>query len=420
MTPGESLVTTGVAVRPAEPGDEVAGVAPRWVATPETTGEAALVMRAAADHGLAVTPVGGGTKLSWGHPPARCDLVLDTRRLARVLEHEAGDLVARVQAGITADALAAALGAAGQRLALDFTTGGSTVGGALATAAAGPGRLRHGTARDLLIGVTVVLADGTVARAGGKVVKNVAGYDLGKLFTGSLGTLGLITEATFRLHPLPTARAWITATSPGPGVVAAVARLATSPLEPSAIELDSPGVRAPVTVAALVEGVAAGERAEDAARLLGDTARISADPPAWWGRLPGQAAPGAGPAGYLLELRVPPAAAVTAPAAAGRAAGAAGLDAHIRGSAATCVLYAALPPDTPPGAAEIFVTSLRTELSAAGGRLVVWTAPPEAARIDRFGPVGSAALMRRVKERFDPEGRMSPGRLTGGAARAGA
>ncbi|GII60457.1 glycolate oxidase [Sphaerisporangium krabiense] len=415
MTPGEALVTTGVAVRPAEPGDEVAGVAPRWVATPESTGEAALVMRAAADHGLAVTPVGGGTKLSWGHAPARCDLVLDTRRMARVLEHEAGDLVARVQAGITADALAAALGAAGQRLALDFTAGGSTVGGALATAAAGPGRLRYGTARDLLIGVTVVLADGTVARAGGKVVKNVAGYDLGKLFTGSLGTLGLITEATFRLHPLPAARAWITATSPGIGILTSVARLAASPLEPSAIELDRPGVRGPVTVAALVEGVAAGERAEAAAALLGDTARISADPPAWWGQLPGERT-----AGYLMELRVPPASAVNALAAAERAAGAAELDARIRGSAATCVLYAALPADTPPGAAEIFVTSLRTELSAGGGRLVVWTAPPEAVRIDRFGPVGSAALMRRVKERFDPEGRMSPGRLTGGTARAGA
>ena len=136
----------------------------------------------------------------------------------QVLEHAAGDLVVAVQAGIRLDELAKVLATAGQRLAIDSpaSAGGSsgTVGGLIATGAAGPLRYRYGSPRDLMIGITVVRADGTVAKSGGKVVKNVAGYDIGKLFAGSLGTLGLITEATFRLHPLPEAAAWITLDCP--------------------------------------------------------------------------------------------------------------------------------------------------------------------------------------------------------------
>ena len=121
-----------------------------------------------------------------------------------------GDLVARVQAGARMGDVAAALARAGQEIALDVPAGAS-VGGVVGSGLAGPRRLRYGTPRDLLIGISIVRADGTVAKSGGKVVKNVAGYDLGKLFAGSAGTLGLITEAIFRLHPLPAARAWVTA-----------------------------------------------------------------------------------------------------------------------------------------------------------------------------------------------------------------
>src|SRR5581483_2281507 len=196
-------------VRAAGPDDAVDGVLPRYVARPAALDEASAVLRAAAADGLATVPRGAGTRLAWGSPPARCDLVIDTRLMNRVLEHAAGDLVVRVQAGVGLDQLALVLGEADQRLALDppaaATTGDAqetgTVGGMLATGAAGPLRFRYGTPRDLLIGITVVRADGTVASSGGKVVKNVAGYDLGKLFAGSYGTLGLIGEAAFRLHP---------------------------------------------------------------------------------------------------------------------------------------------------------------------------------------------------------------------------
>lgn len=253
---------TGVAGRAATADDAVGGVLPRWVALPESTEEISAVLRACAERDLAVVPVGGGTKLHWGAPPERCDVLLDLCCMNDVVEHAAGDLVVRAQAGLAMSALAEHLAEAGQELALDppMAAEGATVGGTLATAVAGPRAFRYGTARDLLIGITVVLADGTIAKAGGKVVKNVAGYDLGKLFTGSYGTLGVIAEATFRLHPLPADRRWIVARSPRAEVGALALALAASQAEPSAVEIDAEGAEAEVAV--LVEGSAAGQRAE--------------------------------------------------------------------------------------------------------------------------------------------------------------
>ena len=190
--------------------DVVGGIVPAFVVAPGSTDEAAAVLRAAAEHELAVVARGAGGRLGWGVPPSRCDLMIDMSRMSSVVEHSAGDLVARVQAGARMGDVAAALARDGQEIALDVPDQ-ATVGGVVASGLAGPRRLRYGTPRDLLIGITIVRADGTVARSGGKVVKNVAGYDLGKLLAGSAGTLALITDATFRLHPLPAARAYVTA-----------------------------------------------------------------------------------------------------------------------------------------------------------------------------------------------------------------
>src|SRR6266566_2265966 len=226
-----ALAAACPATRAAGGGDAVAGVTPRYAASPASVTEASAVMRAADEQGLAVVARGSGSRLDWGAPPRRCDLVVDTLRLDQVVEHAAGDLVARIQAGAGMRRLGEVLAAAGQQLALDPAPGDGpagqgpaggepastgTVGGTLATGTAGPRRLRYGTPRDLVIGITVVRADGTVASSGGKVVKNVAGYDLGKLFAGSYGTLGLIVEAVFRLHPLPTAAAYTTVDVAGP------------------------------------------------------------------------------------------------------------------------------------------------------------------------------------------------------------
>ncbi len=460
--------------RPGEPGDAVAGVVPSYVASPATVAEAAAVMRVAAERGLAVVPRGAGTKLLWGLPPERCDLVVDTRGLGRVIEHAAGDLVVRVEAGLPLDALRETLASANQQLALDSPLPGATVGGALATGTGGPRRFLYGSARDLLIGITVVRADGVVAHSGGKVVKNVAGYDLGKLFTGSYGTLGLIVEAAFRLHPLPAAAAYITAAAPdAERALEMVQAVLHSPLAPAAIELDGPD---PITVTVLLEGVPEGvrPRAEAARELIGG--RIAAAPPAWWGTLPscaaagaanaafpapgdaprpnagaagtnaaGTALGGAAPADPAGEGQAPgdavrgeamPAALrgsspgdaasaeVAAGAVAGRGSGGEVLaevrakptaltgllavvgevpGAQIRGSAGRGVWHVALPAG---GAAEALARLRRHGTAAV-------LAAPAGLDVDRWGPP-ALPLMRRVKDQFDPDHRLSPGRFAGG------
>ncbi|MFE3449180.1 FAD-binding oxidoreductase [Nonomuraea sp. NPDC059194] len=385
---------SGATVRQAGPDDEVAGVRPRWVALPESTEEVAAVLRSAAEQDLAVVPVGGGSKLHWGPPPERCDVLLDTCCLNQVVEHASGDLVVKVQAGVTMDALAAALATRGQELALDVPVEGATVGGTLATATAGPRSFRYGTARDLLIGITVVLADGTVARSGGKVVKNVAGYDLGKLFTGSHGTLGVIADATFRLHPRAADRRWVTVRQvDDPGSLATV--LAASQAEPAAIEVDRAGDDGRAELAVLVEGTAALPRAQALAALTGGAATIEERPPSWWGVLPDEE--------VLLEVRFPPSRADQVLRAT------LGLGAAVaRGSLASGALWLGgderLVANVPP---------LRERLGELGGRVTVVAAPPYQG-VDRWGDISALPLMRRVKERFDPGRRMSPGRFVGG------
>ncbi len=170
---------------------------------PANTQQISEILRFANENHLTVTATGGDTKQSWGNP-VHPKIYLSLTRLNRVLEHPWQDLTCTVQAGCTWQQLQQALAQHGQFVALDpLWPERATVGGILATNDSGAIRHRYGSLRDLVIGMTLVLADGTVARSGGKVVKNVAGYDLCKLVTGSFGTLAVITEATFRLHPLP-------------------------------------------------------------------------------------------------------------------------------------------------------------------------------------------------------------------------
>jgi glycolate oxidase FAD binding subunit len=182
--------------------------------SPANTQQVSEVLRYANENGITVTPAGGATKQSWGNP-TKTDVRLELTRLDRVLEHPWQDLTCTVQAGCTWHKLQQALAIHGQFVALDpLWPERATVGGILATNDSGALRHRYGSLRDLVIGMTLVLADGTIARSGGKVVKNVAGYDLCKLITGSLGTLAIITEATFRLHPLPQHTQTFTVSAP--------------------------------------------------------------------------------------------------------------------------------------------------------------------------------------------------------------
>ena len=409
--------------RPAGAADAVDGVQPEMVVTPATVEEARDALREATARGRRVVCRGGGSKLGWGSPPAGAEVVLDTTALDRVLEHAEGDLIVRAEAGVRLDALQEALSKARQFLALDPPEPGATVGGIVASGASGPRRLRYGTARDLLIGITVVLSDGTTAHGGGKVVKNVAGYDLGKLFTGSFGTLGLIAEVTFRLHPSPDALAGVALEVTDPAVAgAAVQDLVHSQLDPTSLELAWPGPAGPGRLVLVLQGrsPAVAEQAGAAERLLGphgaaellaaDELRRTMDGPdglaarPWWGW---DEAVGVKAACVPTEL---PGVVKDLWAAAGGH----GLEVRLQAHAGVGVTYAALR-----GGAEALaeaVEEARGRLGRRGGRLLVLEAPLEVKRrADVWGPVGDAlALMRRVKERFDPAGTMSPGRFVGG------
>ena len=405
-----ALVRDGL-VRAAGAPDAIDGVPARFVAAPACTEQAAEVLRAAAGQRLAVVFRGAGTRQAWAAPPQRLDLVLDTTRLTGVVEHAAGDLIAVVRAGTPLADLAAAFAPAGQQLALDTPLPGSTVGGVVATNASGPRRMAYGTVRDLLIGVTVVRADGVVAHAGGKVVKNVAGYDLGKLITGSYGTLGLITECVFRLHPLPRQSAYLRWVAPD---VVTAARLAAtvrgSQVVPSAVEIDAPaGGGCVVTV--LIEGTPQGVagRAAQVAALLGDATDSGTQPPGGWGGYPWRS----GDVGLKLTgaLSAVPALLAATRAAADRR----GVALSVRGSAGVGVCYAGLPGDTDPAVAAGLIGELRAAAADATGHAVVLTAAPAVRQlVDLWGPVGGLDLMRRVKRQFDPEHRLAPGRFVGG------
>ncbi len=179
------------------------GHSPMTVVVPEDRDQVASVIRWAAAGGVTVFPRGGGTKIALGNPPDAVGLVLDLSRVSRVIDYQPGDMTATVEAGITIEELQRELAVAGQFVPLESPLHGrATVGGTLATALAGPMAHAYGPPRDWLIGIGVVGADGVATKAGGRVVKNVTGYDLNRLYTGSLGTLGVIVEASFKVSPL--------------------------------------------------------------------------------------------------------------------------------------------------------------------------------------------------------------------------
>jgi len=394
------------------------------VVEPGTVAEVGAVMALAQRQRWRACPRGSGSKLDWGTAPYDCDLVVCTTRLNRLLEHAADDLIVRVEAGITLDALQRALAASGQMLALNPPGAGATIGGILATNASGYRRQRYGTARDLIIGITVVLADGTVAKAGGKVVKNVAGYDLSKLFTGSLGTLGIIVEAAFRLHPRASERRTVILPLQSPVDAAAAIqtlRGSRASLVYDALELQ--WTAAGGRLVALFEGTEPGvvAQANEALALLasiGPAQVVTGEQEdALWNALdrwPWQQ-PAAGDLQIGVKVTVPPAAAGAALQAMLQFADAYGASHEVVCHAGVGVLLLGAGAGSPEPLAGL-ISALRDFVAGDGGSVVVLSTPSEVTlAVDRWGPVADALpLMHRVKNEFDPLGLLNPGRYVGG------
>ncbi len=378
--------------------------------TPQSAADAAELLRACADEGTAVRIAGAGTK-TWGHPGAGCGLELRTAGLDAIVEHNAGDFTAIVQPGVSLRELDETLAAAGQMLALDPPLGagdGATVGGAIAAADTGPLRHRYGAPRDLVLGVTVALSDGTVAKAGGKVIKNVAGYDLAKLFSGSFGTLGLICEVAVRLHPRPRSQATATGTTDDPAQLArAASALAHSTLELQSLDVCWDDLRG--AVLARFGGVAAAQQAETARALLeeaGIEAGVAEDDEVLWSaQRAGQRSAEGGAVVRVSGRATQLADACVAAQVAG---------ATLVGRAALGVSWIALPPAAP---GELVTAIARVRKVLAPSPCIVLDAPAYVrSHLDPWDHTEDAALvlMRRVKARFDPTATCNPAIFVGG------
>jgi glycolate oxidase FAD binding subunit len=403
-------------VREAGDGDVVDGISsPSHVVEPGSVEEISAVMKLASREGLAVLPRGGGSKMRWGNPPRELDLVLSTARMDEILEHSPGDQIVRTQAGVKLEDLQSKLGEANQMLALDPPEAGATIGGVVAANTSGPRRFRYGTLRDLIIGITIVLADGTVAKAGGKVVKNVAGYDLAKLFTGSMGTLGVIATANFRLHPRQEAARTVAVEIESPQEAQQAAQaIVHSQVEATAIELHWSGETRMLSI--LLESIPGGieakrEMAEFLLKPFGEPRALEDEEALRLGPLE---IPPAGSDDVVIKVTAPPTELSAVLDALLGAAGRRDVEARITGHAGTGVTYAGLSGDEE--ALLETVEELRDIQGRRGGSVVVREAPLGfKGKMDAWGPGGDyLGLTRRVKEKFDPGSVMVPGRFLGG------
>lgn len=419
----------------------VDGVLPAVVARPGTIDELSALLRVATEAKAAVAPFGGGTKQSLGATPARVDVVASLERMNRLVEHEPADLTASFEAGIRLADANAHLGRTSQWLALDPPHGDrATLGGVLATNASGPSRLRYGTARDLVIGVRVVHADGTVTKGGAKVVKNVTGYDMNKLYIGSLGTLAVIAGVTVKLHPRPIEeRTWVAEMPSLETASGLVAKALDSHLVPTAIEIVSAGAARALPDGAAVPGgrvllaVAFGGIPDEVASqvvTVRDWAAglgvrhdrlLDGEPQAaFWEavrnapmRLAANGRTSAVARASLVVTAVPAFLAAAEAARARRGVADVAATAEAGSGSARVALVGE------PEALAAALGDLR-EVARTGGRnaghLVVESAPASVKEVvDVWGPVGPPLrLMRALKTQFDPEGRLNPGRFVGG------
>jgi glycolate oxidase FAD binding subunit len=433
---GDHIVADGEARRYA-----VDGVLPKVAVSPGSAEEVSAVLAACSQAGAAVAPRGGGSSMGLGGVPQKVDVVLCLARLNRVIDHEPGDMTSTVEAGMVLSQYQARLKGHDQFLALDPPDETrATIGGVLAANIGGTRRIRYGSARDLLIGIRVAHADGTVTKGGAKVVKNVTGYDMNKLYVGSLGTLGVILEATFRLYPIPPAEhTWVAPFPTAAKACEAVAKILDSPLVPSAVELLNASAAVEVgrgsgvalgpgdgLLAVAVASVAEAVQAQlDRARKMGREAGggegliLNGETHENFWAAVRNFRYGDGP-GMVLKAGVLIDKVAEAVTQGELVAAKQGLSVAVVSEAGTGIVRYFLRAE---GAGSDRLTRLadavaplRAFATDAKGSLVVLDAPPEVkARVDVWGPVGEVfSLMRGLKEQFDPGRVLNPGRFVGG------
>ncbi len=408
----------------------VDGIRPGTVARPETPEETAALLVAAGDAGAGVLPRGAGTHQHLGGLPSRADLVVDTTLLVGITDYTPADYVVAIRAGTPLRDLTSELGRHNQWLPIDPPGAGrATIGGIIAANRNGPRRLLWGSIRDILIGIRVALPTGEVIKAGGKVVKNVAGYDLTKLFIGSFGAFGVITEATFKISPRPSESLTVFVTVPDlDGAHAVTTAVMRSYLLPSALEAVNPpalrrlalaaGLREPPAgtwgVVLLAEGMTESlARHTTEMRTLVDgrgQMEVLQGPghDALWNAVAEFQSPSSHPGGVVCRAGGPLARwadVVQGLDASGAIAGPVEILVH----AGLGLLYCACAPESGTRLAD----ALGRAAAEIGGYAVVEVAPPgQKAGLPLWGtPPGGLDLMRRLREKFDPRGIMIPGRL---------
>lgn len=395
------------------------------VAYPKTQTELAQVIACAHENQWRILPCGCGSKLSWGGLPQGIDLIVSTERLNRLIDHAAGDLTVTVEAGMRFSHLQAILAKENQFLALDPTYDSeATIGGIVASAAAGSLRHRYGGVRDMCLGISFVRADGQIVKAGGQVVKNVAGYDLMKLFTGSFGTLGIISQVTLRLYPLPEASKTVLFTGAADAIAQARTILLGSTLTPTAVDLLS--ARMLGSFDRHVLGLAVRFQTlqqsidQQAARLLEVAQALDlkqetffdAKEASFWSQVQAQFwQPKPGDHPILCKIGILPSKVVATLTAIEHFSHQQKLPCmsliHVGSGLGILRINSAGDAQATLG--------LRSLMEQAGGFLTVLEAPTTLKQqLDVWGYTGNALeLMRKIKQQFDPQNLLSPNRFVG-------
>lgn len=406
------------------------GSFPEWGVAPGTAAELAAVVACARKHHAPLLPYGAASKIHWGGLVRGAKLMVSTQRLNRLIEHAVGDMTVTVEAGMPFGQLQALLQAKGQFLALDPAySDRATIGGILATRDTGSLRHRYGGVRDLGLGLSFVRADGELVKAGGRVVKNVAGYDLMKLLTGSFGTLGILTQVTLRLYPHPETSRTLLVTGTAGAIAQATQTLLANSLTPTAIDLLSPQILAGLNCSAEVgllvrfQGLSPSVQVQSdrwlemtqPLELLAQAWTGAAETQLWqqlqhqlWPPLPPEQPQVISKIGVLADQGVATLQAIA------HACEAAAIPSWVRihaGSGLGVVRVAG-----PIAQLQTLLPRLRSQTQQAGGFLTVLEAPISLKEtLEVWGYTGSALpLMQQLKTQFDPEALLSPNRFVGG------